>query len=220
MREYFEEQQGQPGQPAGHHLLPPDRDRAQAAAGGQGPDQGPGRLDRAGAAAGRRLRHRRAALLAGPGLEGPGRLAQLVPPGRDGAGVRAGRVRAQARRDLRPGRDRRSVTTSSRWSGPSRPRSRPATSCWCRQIDSANMRQRPRPGRRGCTGAGPAGAAFDSLQRLYHDPSERARGGRRAGDQAAGELRQGHRCGRFGSHGAGLHHARAPATATSSWCSR
>ena len=48
-------------------------------AGGQGAHAGPGGLDRARAAAGRRLRHRRQAVLAGSRVEGPGRLAQLVP---------------------------------------------------------------------------------------------------------------------------------------------
>ena len=39
-----------------------------------------------------------------PGSQGPGRLAQLVPPRGDGAGVRAGGVRAQAGRGLGSGR--------------------------------------------------------------------------------------------------------------------
>ena len=39
-----------------------------------------------------------------PGLQGSGRVAQLVPPGRDGAGVRAGSVLAQAGRRVRSGR--------------------------------------------------------------------------------------------------------------------
>ena len=134
MRAYFDAQQGQPGQPAGHHLLPADRRHAASRA-AEAKARTKAQADsivlelRRGAD----FATRGAALLAGPGLEGPGRLAQLVPPGRDGARVRAGRLRAQARRRS-PTRSRPpSATTSSRWSALSRPRSRPATSCWCRR---------------------------------------------------------------------------------------
>ena len=71
----------------------------------------------------------RQAVLAGSGIQGPGRLAQLVPAGGDGAGVRAGGVRAPARAWSPIRSSRRSATTSSRSSGCSRARCRPATSC-------------------------------------------------------------------------------------------
>ena len=58
MRAYFEEQKGQPRQPAGDALVPADRHRAAARRPRPRRAPGPGRLDRARAAAGRRFRHR------------------------------------------------------------------------------------------------------------------------------------------------------------------
>ena len=204
MRAYFDEQKGSLGSRPATISFRQIVVTPKPSAGGQGPDQGPGRLDRAGAPPRRRLRHRRQALLAGPGLEGPGRLAQLVPPGRDGAGVRAGRVRAQARRDLRPGRDRRSATTSSRSSGSSRPRSRPATSCWCRRsIRRTWTAPALWPTRIRALHA--AGRVLRLAAAASTTTRRRTAGGRRAGGQAARGLRQGDRPSRLGDDRAGLH---------------
>ena len=61
----------------------------------------------------RRLRRAREAVLEGR-LGAAGRRSQLLPSRADGAGLRAGGVRAQARRDQRHRRDRSSASTSSR----------------------------------------------------------------------------------------------------------
>ena len=73
--------EGQPRHPAGHHLVPPDRRvaaRPSAAAKARARAQADSIVLELRPRRG--LRHRGAALLPGPGIEGAGRIAQLVPP--------------------------------------------------------------------------------------------------------------------------------------------
>ena len=193
MRTFFERAEGQPRHPPGDDLVPPDRDLAQAERRGQGPDAGAGRLDRAGAAARRRLRHRRPAVLPGPRIQGPGRLAQLVPPRGDGARVRAGGVRAQAGRGLGSGRVAVRLShhpgradAARRSAGPPHPADarRSIRPTW-----TARGRWPTRSARWSLAGALVRFAAADVTTTL----GRRARGGERAGRQAARGLRQGDR---------------------------
>ena len=203
MRAYFDEQKGSLGSAPGHALVPPDRHRAAPVAGGQGADQGAGRFDRAGAPARGGLRHRRQAVLAGPRLQGPGRLAQLVPPGRDGARVRAGGVRAQARRGVRPGRvavrlphHPGRADSARRGPGPAHP-ARPG-----RSIRSTSTAPAPWPSR--CARSDRAGRSFDSLQRLYHDPSAERQADNVPVDKLPEAYAKVDRRGRLGRRRAGL----------------
>ena len=149
MRKFFEEQKGSLGSRPATISFRQIIVSPKASDGRQGPRASPGRLDRAGAARRRRLRHRRPPLLPGSWLARPGRLAQLVPPRRHGA-ASSSAWRSRSSPGWSPIRsNRRSASISFRWNGSSPPKCRPATFCWCRRSIRRTWTVRA-PSRAGC----------------------------------------------------------------------
>ena len=193
MRAYFDAQKGSLGSRPATLSFRQIVITPQALARGQGADPGPGGLDRAGAPARRRLRHGRQAILPGPRLEGPGRLAQLVPARRDGAGVRAGGLRASG-----PAWSRIPVESPFGFHiiqvervQPGEVQARHILHHSRDRLGPRRQRQGPGGLRSGATAARGRRSTRCSGSITIHRP--RQRGGERARGQAAGGLRQGHR---------------------------
>ena len=171
MRSYFDEQKGQLGTRPATISFRQIVITPQPSAGGQGADPGPGGLDRrwsCGAAptsppppsASRRTRGRKDQ----GGSLNWFRRGVMVP------GVRAGGVRAQARRGLGPGGVAVRLPHHPGRAGPAGRGPGPAHPAGAG--DRLGPRgQRAGQGRLGAEPAALRGASFDSLQRIYHDPS-------------------------------------------------
>ena len=219
MRKYFEEQKGSLGSRPATLSFRQIVVTPKPSAAAQGADPGAGRLDRAGAPRGADFATAARRFSQDPGSREQGgslnwfrrgvmvpefeRVAFALKPGMisDPGGIAVRLSHHPGRADParrgagppHPSHPRRSIRRT--WTAPGR---------WPNRLHQLVSR----------------GAAFDSLQRLYHDPSVGARGGERAGRQAARGLRQGRSRTPTRAPWCRCSPSRAPATATSSSCSR